>query len=284
MINNPVIKILNLDTYERPVPKIPIVKKSKKFVMPRSIPVTDEETSEIDMVDDIPIEQRAQTIETVNRELEDELEMKLLILANEDEYSEKISNLIGPVFSDITLSEDQEDPITFDQIWEYVDGKKIPSKINKYYLFSYHDSKNKIRCMTIFSIYNMLQTENYLHPSTLEEIPQKDIDRAKELIELYSEKINLFTNSSEHEMTPEYAMKNKIGKLFKKFHIHSIYFEDKWLLAVDNKSDLYKIITETRKLVTNNVKTINPSLKNLDLFKNKESRNDDITDLKNVHH
>jgi len=214
-------------------------------------------------------EQKVSTIENSYKENEDDLEIKLLILVNDDEYCDKISDLIGPVFQNITVSEDQQDPITFDEIWTIKDGIKVPALVNKYYLFSYVDLKDKIRCLTVFTIYNMINDNNFIHPITMEQIPDKDIERAKELINLYQTKIGLF-KEDESNLSSEFKLKNRLTKLFKQFHIHSIYFEENWLLSIDDKTKLYKIIKETEKLVSNNIKTINANLHGFKIFQKKE--------------
>lgn len=216
-------------------------------------------------------EQKKSTIENDYRENEDDLEIKLLIIANDDKYVDTISKLIGPVFEDITISEDEQDPITYDKIWIMENGKKTPAAINKYYLFSYQDSNDKIRCMTIFTIKDMIDNNDFTHPLTMDKIPDKDIDRAKQLVDFYKTKIGLFKDNGMNQ-TPEYKLKNKITKLFKKFHIHSIYFEENWLMDLQDEQQLCKIITETEKIISANYKLINPSLTSLKLFQLKKKK------------
>ncbi len=213
-------------------------------------------------------EQQTKTVINSHQENEDDLEVKLLIMVNDDEYADKIVELIGPIFHDCTLSEDQEDPVTMDQIWTYTNGIKTATNINKYYLFSYLDSKSKIRCVTIFTMYDMIQNNDLVHPITSEPIPEKDIKRAKELIDLYDTKLNLFGNRLDMVASPEYRLKNKIRKLFNQFHAHSIFFEESWLTNIESPSQMHVIIRETNKLVKNNLSTINPGLTHLDAFKN----------------
>ncbi len=213
-------------------------------------------------------EQKVSTVKKTLENNEDDLEIKLLILVN-DEYSDLISELIGPVFNDVTLSEDEQDPITFDEIWTIKNGLRVPANVNKYYLFSYKDSQNKIRCLTVFTIYNMFNEKNYQHPITSEEIPKKDIKRAKKLIDLYQSKLGLF-KTDDSKLSPEFKLNNRLTKLFKKFHIHSIYFEENWLLQIMDRTKLYKIIKETEKLVSNNIKSINPNLHNFKIMQKKE--------------
>ena len=216
-------------------------------------------------------EQKVSTVENVHKENEEELEIKLLILVNDDEYCDKISELVGPVFKNITLSEDEQDPVTLDTIWTINNGNRVAASVNKYYLFSYIDSKGKIRCLTIFTIYNMIQDGTFIHPITMEPIPTKDINRAKELIDLYQTKIGLFSEQDDSNLSPEFKLKNRLTKLFKKFHIHSIYFEENWLISINDKARLFKIIRETEKLVSNNLVTINPNLHGFKIFQKKES-------------
>lgn len=193
------------------------------------------------------------------------LDMKLLILQNEN--IDELSNLIGPIFYDLTLSDDDIEPITYDAIWILKDNVKIPGSINKYFLFSYLDSKNKIKCLSIFSIYDMYLLNKYVHPITLEEIPEEAINRCKKLIKLYISKINLF----EKEITPELKIKNNLNSLFNKFHIHSIFFEENWIINITKENDVIKIIKETHKLIKNNL-TVNIKLS--------DDLNKDLNDLK----
>lgn len=242
----------------------PIIKKLSLNVQPQPINIKNDSNKELTMH-----EQKVSTIQNSLKENEDELEIKLLILIN-DGYSNTLARLIGPIFQDITLSEDEQDPVTYDVFWLYKDGKKIPSSsINKYFLFSYTDTKNKIRCFTIFTIYNMLKDNNLIHPITMEEIPDKDIKRAKRLIKLYETKIGLF-NENDSNLSPEFKLKNRLTKLFKQFYIHNIYLEENWLLSINNKDKLYRIISETGKLVSNNIKSINPNLHNIQIFQMKK--------------
>lgn len=226
------------------------------------IPAPDKEIKK-----DVLREEKVNTINNLYHENESNLEIKLLILANDDVYKQKIADLIGPVFNDITVSEDDQDPVTLDPIWKIQNGERVPAAINQYYLFSYLDSKNKIRCLTIFTIYDMIQTDDYLHPITMEEIPKKDINRAKELIELYNTKIGLF-KMDDSNMSAEFRLKNRLTRLFKKFHMHSIYLDENWLLKCEDFDKLQKLINESNAIIKNNTQSIKPiSKKNIIMFK-----------------
>ena len=220
------------------------------------------------------IEQKVSTIKNCYNENEDDLAIKLLILVNNDEYCDEISKLVGPVFKDVTLSEDEQDPVTLDTIWTLNNGKKVAASVNKYYLFSYLDSKNKIRCLTIFTIYNMIQSQTYQHPITMEDIPETDICRAKKLIDLYQTKIDLFRKQDDSNLSLEYIVRNRLTKLFNKFHVFSIYLEENWLMSIDDKSQLLEIIKETSKLISNNIKSSNPRIAKLSFFQKKIGKTD----------
>lgn len=198
-------------------------------------------------------EQKVDTITNSHQENEDDLEVKLLILANDNEYVDKIPKLIGPVFDDVTLSEDQYDPITMDPIWMIVDRRKVASSVNKYFLFSYRDSQNKVRCFTIFTMQEMIKSGELSHPVIMEPIPEESIQRAKELIDLYSTKLGLFQNVDEKFLTPQYKLRNRLINLFKRFHVHSIYLEEKWLLDINTWDKLDSIVTKTDNLVRHNL-------------------------------
>jgi hypothetical protein len=235
---------------------------------------------------------REQTTRNVmnNYEMEEtELEIKLLILVNDEEYIDKIPKLIGPVFNDVTISEDEVDPVTLDPIWISPDGlTRRPSTFNRYYLFSYVDSKGKIRCLTIFTLQEILNSESCVHPITTEPIPEEALKRGKKLVSIYSSKLGLFRDMDDSMLSPEYKLKNRISKLFAKFHIHSIYLEDTWLMNLDDIGDLYKIITETGKLVSNNRSSINPNnvihpkmfQRKRNSSNKKNNGSDDLTEIK----
>lgn len=224
-------------------------------------------------------EQKKSTIENEFTENEDNLEIKLLIIANEKKYIDKLSKLIGPVFDDVTLSEDDQDPITYDSIWKYENGKKVAASINKFYLFSYIDIHDKIRCMTIFTINDMIKNKDYKHPLTFENIPEKDILRATKLINFYKTRIGLF-KETDVNTSQEYSIKSRITNLFKKFHIHSIFFEEKWLLDIEKIQDLYTIIKETNKLIKANLQIIGITDTNVSLFNSIKNETNNILDVK----
>jgi hypothetical protein len=113
----------------------------------------------------------------------------------------------------------------------------------------------------------MITSNNYIHPVTTEQIPEKDIKRARRLIKLYTTKLGMFKNLDESTLSPEFKLKNRLNKLFSKYHIHNVYLEDKWLMSLTNPADLWMIIRESEKLVTGNIRNINSKLTNFKLFK-----------------
>jgi len=219
-------------------------------------------------------------------ENEAELVVKLLILVNDEEYIDKIPALIGSVYNDVTLSDDEVDPMTLDPIWYMTPKGRVPAQVNKYFLFSYVDDMNKVRCLTVFTIYDMIISNNYIHPITMVKIPDRDIRRAKKLIQLYKTKLGMFKDTDESSWTPEFKLKNKLNKIFSKYHIHNIYLEDKWLISIMDSQKLQKIIHESEKIVNNSVRSINPKLTNFRLFNkppkqiNKDCSEDYILGLK----
>src|ERR1700753_1115114 len=75
---------------------------------------------------------------------------------------------------------------------------------------------------------------------------------------------------NDSNLSPEFKLRNRLTKLFKQFHIHNIHFEENWLLNLNDKNKLFKIIKETEKLVSNNIKTINPILHGFKIFQKKK--------------
>lgn len=254
-------QFLDIDPHKKSINKI-----IKKITITNNKLVKKKGKNKKEKKSKILLDEKKSTVDNVHRDNEEDLEVKLLILINDYDNSGKLARLIGPVFHDMTISEDQQDPVTYDDIWIIDNGVKKPANINKYYLFSYIDTNYKIRCLTIFTIYNMMQIKNYNHPITLEPIPKKDIRRAKRLIKFYSSKLGMF---QEVVSTIEYRLKNRLTKLFKQFHIHSIYFEESWLLSINNPKQLETICIETDRLISNNMKNINPELNNFSYFNSK---------------
>ena len=176
---------------------------------------------------------------------------KLLILANEDFDSQ----LIGPVYNDVTLSEDDQDPITCDIFWTMSNNMKIPSAFNKYYLFSYVDIHDKIRCLTVFTLHDIIKSGNYVHPITMDPMPEVDIVRANQLIEVYDSKLNLFANHQD-EMSPEFLLKTRTNTIFNGLHTCDIYIEEKWFTQIVSYDKLMNVIKKTHDIIKNNVNAI----------------------------
>lgn len=210
-----------------------------------------------------------ESIEYLRRESERDSDVKLLILINAN--MSEIEELVGPVFRDITLSDDSEDALTSDPFWTIENNVKVPTGLNSYYLFSYYDSANSVRCFTTFTIKYMLDNSITSHPVTGEEIPEADLNRARKLIELYSSKIGSLNPQA--ITSPEFTLKTRIEQLFKSFEKFSIYLEASWIMDLDDMTKLRRIATDTTRLVSNNVRSINPNLPSLKLFSTKFPNN-----------
>lgn len=199
------------------------------------------------------------------KENEKDLEIDMFILLNDEKYSKKLPELIGPVFDDITLSEDEFDLMTMDQIWTNVNGIKVPTFPNKYFLFSYEDSHNKIRCFTIFTLYELVKNNNFRHPTTNEGLSAKTIKRAKKLIKIYSEELSIFDDYK--KVSDDVSLKNKVTNLFRKISAYNIFLEESWFLSINDINLLKKIIFDTHDILSKNLKNINPNIRTTTLFK-----------------
>lgn len=218
-------------------------------------------------------ENEKKTIQEAHDKNEDILEVKFLIMMNDGNMIQRIETLVGPAFSDVTLCEDDQDPITLDKFWELRDGKKYPLVENKYYLFSYFDSKQKLRCLSVFTLFEMFNDNDFCHPLTMEPIGDEDIQRGKELLNIYSTRLGLFSAETLIETSPEYELKSKIDKLFKTFHVHSIFFESNWLMNIDSTAVLQTVMNNTRQIINNNVRSISNQkikLQNFDVSSTKK--------------
>lgn len=207
-----------------------------------------------------PMKKGNTTIDTKKESsiVEDDTSIKLLILTNNDSYVELVKGLVGPVWDDLTLSEDSADPVTLDTFWTMENGIKVRSKINKYHLFSYIDSKNKIRCVTIFTLYDLVVNDKLAHPVTKEKFSVETASRARELIDFYKEKVGILEKN--RVVSIECKIKNKLTRLFSRFHQHNVFFEVSWLTNIKKEADLIKIIKGTNQMIKNNLTIINPEI------------------------
>ena len=216
---------------------------------------------------------------------EGDLNVKIVIMLNQEGYKDELPLLIGPVFKDVTLSYDEYDPITFDTFWTLENGKKIPSQsINRYLLFSYYDKASRLRCLSIFTIHDMFSRDDYTHPVTEEVMSDTDVNRARRLLEIYDKRLQLF--KLDEKTLSEETIKAKTLKLFKRFNQISIYLDDKYFTNINNLLFLEKIAATTSNLVKNNIHhiTSNPnSLLNICNFsiKNKYMSYTNETEKKN---
>lgn len=183
-----------------------------------------------------------------------DLRIKLIILDKEHKADDTLAHLIGPVFYNILDSVDDIDPVTFDTFWKVVDNKKIDVYKNRYFLFSYFDNSNRLRCLTIFTLYDMYKNNQYIHPITCEELSQDNITRAEKLISIYTNELNLFSLMNiDSDNTPEVNLENKTTSLFSSFNKYNIYFEDNWFLKISSINNLKKILSESIILIKNNL-------------------------------
>jgi hypothetical protein len=232
---------------------------------------SDSKTVKIDLYEnDHKLKTTIDDITIIEKKREELTDIKTLLLIRN---CPNIKELIGPVFDDITLSEDDSDPITMQTFWTEIDGKRhATNETNKYFLFSYKDSKNKIRCLSINTICDMINNAIYTHPITQELIEYDDIQRAIKLIEIFK-KINFF--ETEKELT-EQKIKSMTLELFHRFKIQGIELESQWFTGL-NFQLLVKFTKDLYNICRANIQIIDP-VKQFNLFSNKgESYESNIT-------
>jgi hypothetical protein len=170
-----------------------------------------------------------------------------------------VRELVGPVFDDITVSEDDQDPVAMNCVYWIADatGKRTPcAGVNKFFLFSYVDSKNKVRCLSINTIYDMINNSMTTHPMTQEEISQSDISRARQMIAALT-KINYF--ETDKELGPQ-KINSMTLELFHRFEIQGIVMETPWFTGLDIHY-VAKLNKDLQVLVKQNLQAIDPSRK-----------------------
>jgi hypothetical protein len=169
---------------------------------------------------------------------------------------EYLKKLTGPVYENITKSDDNLDPITQDVFWE--NNKQKIGNIDTLFLFSYLDSQNFIRCFHILSLRDMFDEDIYTHPITGEKINNEIILLAKEKINFMEKNRLIERKNKNNDILNEQKIKFKILDVFQKMSYFNIYMEEDWFIDLDLNSchKLYKemsmIWNENKNLVSVN--------------------------------
>lgn len=189
----------------------------------------------------------------IREQAQRDLDVKLYMAINSD-VDDRLPGLIGPVYPDVTKSEDAFDLITMEPFWTETAGCRSAANVNIYCLFSYLDAQNKIRCFTMFSIKTMIDSAITSHPVTNQPIPEADLQRANRLIAFYQDRIGDFMTQ---QMSAELTVKNRIEKMFKTFEKFSIYLDANWVSDIVDAGKINRVISKTRTYVENNLAAIN---------------------------
>src|ERR1700747_2900191 len=256
--NNISINFNNLPTFSKSA-----VSKNKKIINNKETNVIDKCKNQND--------NNHENLQNITDNLnmsQEKLNMKSIILVKNYPDKKYLDNLIGPIINNVTMSDDDCDPITMDVFWIEENGKRIPKYHNKYMLFSYYDNSHKLRTFTIHTIKDMISNNIKTHPLTYEEINEIDYKRAIDLINLYTNTLGLFKNEI-NTNNIEFMTKSRVLKLFNKFNSMSIYLQSEWFLNLDNIDTINKLITELFNLTKQNMLSINSTLT---LAKIKESK------------
>jgi hypothetical protein len=191
-----------------------------------------------------------QELMKLEQEREQMVDIKTLLFIRNNPVAE----LVGPAFDDLTQCEDDQDPVAMNCVyWTMVDGKRCACPINKYFLFSYIDSKGKIRCLSINTVFDMINNSMLAHPMTQEEISPENVTRARKMIAALT-KINYF--ETEKELGPQ-KIRSMTLELFHKFGIQGIVMETPWFTGMD----IYyatKLNKDLQLLVKQNLPAIDP--------------------------
>jgi hypothetical protein len=183
---------------------------------------------------------------------------KMLILDNETDTKNEIEQLLGPAFPDPTVSVDEIDPVTFDDIWyETINGKRVCPNYNPHINFSYTNANGNIKIINIFTLHNMYTNNVWNHPLTSEALNEDDVIRAKKLIEVYENKLNMFVSNISYSL--EYKLKIRTDKLFAKYNQRNIPVDSKYILNINDCHIIKSIINNTVNIVNKNKTLISPN-------------------------
>jgi hypothetical protein len=225
-------------------------------------------------------ENKISNVQSTLDKIQDIINMKYLILSNDEELLALLKEYVGPIYDDVTLSTNETDPLTFDPIWEIDDnGSKIPC-IPNWQLFSYECLNHKVlKCVTIDTLYDVF----FLHKSNSSDLgifmSPNDETRALNLIEWYDYMLNFFS-TRDAEISPELALHNRLVALFAKFKDNTTCFEESWLENITSVSNLKTVITNTHDILRQNYNLITESPEGAKLFNTKFSLSSTILDYK----
>jgi hypothetical protein len=186
------------------------------------------------------------------------LSIKIKMIESCSQFRHELKFLIGPIFDDLTLCYNQYDPIGCDQLWDIVDGRKIPCSINKFLLFSYYDFNSLLTCVSVFSLKIILQDANLS-----QELSTSDMNRARKLITLYNDYFDLFDFPDINDDV-EKTVDRKITNIFRLFKKIDVKLDSKYLSNINNIADLVGLSNSLKIVIRNNSKDLNIS--NTDKF------------------
>ena len=173
-------------------------------------------------------------------------DIKMMIFKNSIKKIDQYYDLIGPVYNDLTVSEDNSDPISMETFWKIIDGKKVVLHTETFDLFSYKDKDGMVRCLTIQTLCDM--KDNLIHPLTGEEFPDEAKERAKKLIKIYTDVV-LIDNIDIPEKS---LLESKIVELFQELNIIGISLDSQIFVQLSD-IQLANFVENFKKLTKNNI-------------------------------
>lgn len=226
-------KLMDIYTDKSKSKKIKVKDKKKICILDGKLVITTDE-SKFDKIS-------SKTFETNYKSMEE------FIGKNMNEILKMIS---GPAYEDPLLSHNNIDPISQEEIWEEVDGKrKASDEIDRMLLFSYKEN-NFIRCFNINSLKQLFQQNIYKHPVTGHNFPKESIDYAKIKIDILEDQGIIELEWEETELTNK-KIKQYTFEVFYKFHKFNIYPKDEWFLNL-SLLELGKMYYETKDFFVQN--------------------------------
>lgn len=159
---------------------------------------------------------------------------------------DEIEKLVGVVYKDVTVSDDDIDIITFDTIWTEENGQRIHGEIPNYFMISYKDRRNKIKTLSLTSMYSLMVDNISKHPVTHDKFETELFERCRSLIKILIKHgivkiVNLLKSDEDLAF-----------KVFQKFAKHS-FFIDHRIFMNQNYNTLLAIRAECGKILKANI-------------------------------
>jgi hypothetical protein len=147
-------------------------------------------------------------------------------------------------------------------LFSYIEHQKADPRLDSNDTKAERPERNKIRCFTIYTMYDMLAAGIYKHPCSQESFPDEALERANKIFKLYSSKFGIFAEDL-GDLT-EFKVRSHAINLFNKFRPHA-HIDPDHFMKLKSRYLVNKLISQFNTLIAQNLVIVNPKLKVSDI-------------------